>query len=299
MTRHLTAVAALAALLFPAGCGFTPNVPDSSQMAAAEKAGKTYETFSQAVVDGYDEWAKRPEGGQHVKAAIVAWERAYAIDPYDRRVLQLLAISYYYDANYFTPDKKESAARHLRGYEFGVLAAKCNPKVAAAVDGPEALPLEKAVEKYATPGDVPGLYWMVVNLARAKEDENVVVRAGIAPQLKICMETIYRLGPRYYWGGVHRFFGAYYTKAPGQSNPGADSKREFELAVARGPENLENKVLMAEYWATFVQDRDSFERILKEVVATDPKSDIAPLKLDNAEARKRATRLLAEIDERF
>src|SRR5207244_5869064 len=108
--------------------------------------------------------------------------------------------------------------------------------------------LEDAIATHAMPGDVPGLYWMTVNLARAVENKSLATRASTAPRLKSVMETIYRLGPSYYWGGVHRFFGAYYIKAPAQKDPLAQSEREFKRAVAEGPENLENTVLMAEFF---------------------------------------------------
>jgi tetratricopeptide (TPR) repeat protein len=294
-TRRTLASALIALGL--CGCGLTPNIPDSQELAAAEKAGRTYDSYAAALVEGYDAWGRRHESPDFVRAAVKAWERAYAIDPFDRRLLQHLTLSYYYLGNYYTPEGEQRDDVHRRGYDFGVLAARANPKIAAALDA--GAKLEDAVSQHAVPGDVPGLYWMVVNLARAVENKSVATRAGIAPQLKVCMETIYRLGPKYYWGGVHRFFGGYYVKAPGQSDPGAQSKREFERAVQVGPENLENKVLMAEYWATFVQDRDAYERILKEVLATDPANDIPALRLDNAEARKRAKRLLEEIDDRL
>jgi hypothetical protein len=113
------------------------------------------------------------------------------------------------------------------------------------------------------------------------------------------METVYRLGPHYHYGGPQRFFGAYFTKAPGQQDPAAQSKREFELSIKIGPQNLENRVLMAEYYATFIQDRELYEKILKEVIATP--DDFGPqfLRLDNSEAKKRARKLLEQADEKF
>jgi len=295
--RALLAASLLTVVGSSAGCGFTPNVPSSSEMAAAEKSGRTYESFSAALVEGYDAWGRREQGEAAVRASIKAFERAYAIDPYDRRVLQMLTLALYYEGNYFTPDQEKREQVHARGFDYGVLAARCNPKVAAAIDG--GAKLEEAIAAHATPGDVPALYWAVVNLARSVEKKGLATIAGTAPFCKIVMETIYRLGPRYYWGGVHRFFGAYYVKAPGQKDPGAQSKAEFELAVQRGPENLENRVLMAEYWAVCVQDREAFERILNEVISSDPAKDIPALRLDNAEARKRSKKLLETADDLF
>ena len=69
--------------------------------------------------------------------------------------------------------------------------------------------------------------------------------------------------------------------------------------VEIGPEDLENKVLFAEYYATFAQDRALFEKLLKDVLAVPEDFGPQELKLDNAEARRRAKRLLEKADEIF
>jgi hypothetical protein len=289
----LTALALLAG-----GCGLTPNIPEPSALAASKAAGKTYESFAKARDDGDAAWAKRAESPDNVRKAIGSWETAYAVDPFDRHVLQHLALSCYYLANYYTPDAAEREKVHLRGNGYGVAAARLNPDVRKAMDV-ESKTLEDAIALHATPGDVPGLYWMTVNLARAAENKSLATRASTAPKLKSVMETIYRLGPSYYWGGVHRFFGAYFIKAPAQKDPLEQSKREFERARTEGGDNLENTVLMAEYYAKAKQDRELYEKLLKEVLATDPAQDNPALRLDNTEARKRAKKMLENIDEDF
>jgi tetratricopeptide (TPR) repeat protein len=284
----------LAGALLIAGCGLSPEIPDISKI----NVEKTHDAFHRAVAEGTSEWGKRAEGPDHIRRAVAAFERAAAIDPYDRYSRQYLALALYYIGNYYTTGDEEKEKVHLRGHGWGVEALKQNPKVRAALEKDE-MTVEEAAAKYATPGDVPGLYWMSVNLARAVENKGIATRATSAPKLKMVMETIYRLGPTYYWGGVHRFFGAYYIKAPAQKDPLAQSKREFERAIKIGPEDLENFVLYAEYYATAAQDRDLFEKLLRQVANSKPEDDIPAMRLDNAEARKRARKFLEEIDERF
>ena len=288
----------LALALAAGGCGLTPSIPDPSQLAAAKAGGKSYEAFDQAVTEGDAAWARRAEGPDNIRKAIGSWETAYAVDQFDRHTLQHLTLAYYYLANYYTPDATERAKVHMKGNGYGVAATRLNPDIRKAMDV-DGQKLEEAVVDHAAPGDIPGLYWMTVNLARAAENEPITTRARVAPKLKAVMETIYKLGPSYYWGGVHRFFGAYYIKAPAQSNPLEQSKREFERATVEGKDNLENFVLMAEYYAKTKQDRPLYEKILKDVLASKPENDLPALRLDNAEARKRAKKMLETIDEDF
>jgi hypothetical protein len=288
----------LAAALAAGGCGLTPTIPDASELAAARKAGLTYETYARGADYGDSWWYRRAEGEQAVRNAITWWETAYAVDPRSRDICQKLSLACYYLANYFTPDKAEREKVHLRGQGYGVAAARLNPDIRKAMDV-DGLTLEEAIRDHAAPGDVPGLYWMTVNAARAAENKSIATRAAVAPKLKSNMETIYRLGPKYYWGGVHRFFGAYYIKAPAQKDPLEQSKREFDLAMTEGSDNLENFVLAAEFWAKAKNDREAYEKLLKHVLDTPPEKDIQDLKLDNAEARKRAKKMLENIDEDF
>jgi hypothetical protein len=245
MIRRAFPIAVAAAL---AGCGLTPEIPEASQLAAAKAGGKTYEAFERVLAEGDAAWARRAEGEAQIRKAVEAYEAAFAVDQNDRHVLSQLAIGHYYLAFYFTPSLETQEKAYMKGNGYGVLAAKLNPGVRAAVAAGKTL--EEAIAAHATPGDVPALYWMTVSLARAAEPKSLAVRAGTAPKLKSVMETIYRLGPSYYYGGVHRFFGAYYIKAPAQKDPLVQSKREFDRAVLVGKENLENRVLCAEYYSS-------------------------------------------------
>lgn len=297
--RRLAFTLALAsALVTPAaGCGaYRPNLPAPAALAAAEK---TYAPFE----EGDLAWAARnivpeAERGATIRRAVAAWEKARAIDPTSEQLFTNLAIACYYLANYYTPDEDEREEIHAKGMAYGQEALLLDPQIKKAVEE-DGLGFEEAIPKYAKVHHVPAIYWMAVNWGRVVENKNIATRATTAPKLKAIQETVYRLGPRYYWGGVHRFFGVYYTKAPGQKDPGPSSKKEFDLAVATGPENLENKVLYAQYYATFVQDRALYEKLLREVLATPDTFGPLVLRLDNSEARKRARLLLAEADDRF
>ncbi len=297
--KHTT-YAILAAAAFPlalAACGLSPEIPTANDLAAARAGGKTYEAYAKSMTQAEAAWAKRAEDPNQIRKAIEGWEAVYAIDPNDRHALQRLALAHYYLGNYYTPSEIEKEKVHFKGHGYGVAAIQLNDAVRDAMA--KGMTLEEAIAAHATAGDVPGLYWMAVNLGRALENKGIATRAANAPKLKAVMETVYKLGPTYYWGGVHRFFGVYYIKAPAQSDPLAQSGREFKRATEVGKDNLENYVLWAEYRAKAAQDREEFEKLLRQVIDSKPENDPAALKLDNAEARKRAKKLLEEIDEHF
>lgn len=299
MGRGLAAAAVAAIGALGAGCELTraPEIPEAREFEEIKRSGKTYHAFVRAFHEGERAWNARDEDRSNVRRAIDAWERAYAIDPHERQVLQRLTMAYYYQAYYFEEGEERRAATFRRAQDYGTLAARLNPEVRRAMDA-EGKTLDEAIRAHAVAGDVPGIFWMASSWGRAIENESIAVRAVNAPKLRAIMETVYRLGPTYYWGGVHRFFGVYYLKAPAQKDPLGQSKREFEEA-GRYPQNLENKVLYAEYAAKADNDRALYERLLREVLESDPARDLPYLRLDNRRARERARKMLETIDEDF
>jgi hypothetical protein len=129
------------------------------------------------------------------------------------------------------------------------------------------------------------------------EDESIAKRATQAPKVKQVMERVYALGRSYYGFAPHRFFGAYFVKAPGQSDPGRQSKEQFDLGIAAEPKNLETQVLKAEYYCKLVADEDDFVATLKAVVDAPAGYGEPMWAFDNHHARKRAKRLLATFEE--
>ncbi len=300
MTIARTALGLVAAAAL-AGCGgFEPRLPDPRVVEASEK---TFGHFELYRGEGNLAWVARntvpeEERAATIRKAIDNFEKAWSIDPTAPDVLEKLAIAHFYLAHFFAEDPKEKEEIYSKGYGYAERAVLLNPEIARAVEG-EKQPIEQAIAAHLRIHEVPRAFWFAVLWGRLVEDKNVAVRAGAAPRLKTIMETVYRLGPRYHFGGVHRFFGVYYTKAPGQSDPAGQSRREFERAIEVAPFYLENKVLMAEYYAVFVQDQELYERLLNEVLAAPEDAGPQFLRLDNSEAKKRARRLLAEVDERF
>jgi tetratricopeptide (TPR) repeat protein len=275
-----------------AGCGsFEVNLPDRSALAGTAD----WSAYEAAKRDAWIAWVGRhkdPENEGLFDTAIANWEKAWAIDPSDRFVLQNLAVAHYYKGLYFTPEQEEATAVYAKGWEYGKLAVLTNPAIKAEYDkDPEQI--HKAIVAHMQVGDVPGAYWMSVNWAKTVEHGSVAKRAISAPKVKAIMERIHTLGESYFGYAVHRFFGAYYVKAPGQGAEGAVKSREsFESAIAQFPGNMETKVLMGQYYCVHVDDSDLFEKLMNEVISAPDDFGPSQFRFDNYHAKKRAQHML-------
>ena len=124
------------------------------------------------------------------------------------------------------------------------------------------------------------------------ENGSVAKRAVSAPKVKAIMEKIYELGESYFGYSVHRFFGAYYCKAPGQSDPAGQSKASFEAGIAKFPGNMETKVLMGQYYCVLVDDTELFEKLMNEIISAPDDFGPPEFRFDNYHAKKRAQHML-------
>ncbi len=148
--------------------------------------------------------------------------------------------------------------------------------------------------------DVPGLYWTATawasGIALALDDPRALLDL---PYALAMMERAQALDPDFYYGGVHAFWGTYWSAtAPGLGGQPARARQEFEAALAASHrEYLTYQVLYAHTYAVQVQDRALYERLLREVLDS---GDVMPTeRLSNQVARRRAARYLAQADSLF
>lgn len=161
-------------------------------------------------------------------------------------------------------------------------------------------PLEAALRTMG-PDDVPGLFWLgfamgaYANVSR----EDVAVIADL-PRVEAIMHRVCELDERYYNAGARMGLGALYgsrTRLIG-GDP-ERGRREIERAMAlTGGTFLMHKVILGRVYAVAMGDRELFERVLREVVAT-PGTVMPSERLANEIARRRAARYLALVEELF
>jgi hypothetical protein len=243
-------------------------------------------------------WKARTDVAR-IHDALAAWEAAAAKAP-DADTYVKLARGYYFLADTMALEPGQDA-HVVENADLGTRAAERalqlgSPEFAAAVKA--GAPWEDAV-KDAPATAVPALYWYALNLGRwagARGMPHVLTNRA---RIKATMAQCLKLDPDYFHAGPHRYFGAYYAAAPflGGQDLGK-SERHFRESLTRAPAFLATRVLMADGLAVQKKDRALFEKLLKDVLATEinPDSDLAP---EQELEKKKAADLLSQVGQLF
>jgi hypothetical protein len=163
-------------------------------------------------------------------------------------------------------------------------------------------PYEELAPRVAATGasDLPALYGFAAAWAgwvEAHSDDWVAVAE--IPKIEALMQRVVTLDETYQQGAAHLYLGVLATLRPaalgGEPEAG---RRHFERAIALSEgRNLMGKVLYARSYARLVFDRPLHDRLLREVLAADPR---APgLTLSNTLAQEQARLLLDDADDYF
>lgn len=118
-------------------------------------------------------------------------------------------------------------------------------------------------------------------------------------RVQIIMEKVLTLNDRYDNGGAHLYLGTLATLLPpALGGKPEEGKKHFEQAIAISQgKNLLVKVMYAEQYARLVFDQKLHDKLLNEVINSDP---AAPeLTLINTFAQEKAQKLLAESKDYF
>lgn len=246
--------------------------------------------------EGDEAWKGRLEEAQLAKA-IDAWEKSLKIDPKQYQLRVKLARAHYLMADGHVRFDEEREEQMLAHFESGVKHAE----VALGQQFPEfrnrfcsRRPL-KAQIAALDKGAVPAAYWYATNLGKYGLAKSIIVVLNQKDRIKALMDMVKKLDDTYFYSAADRYFGAYYTKIPYPNGDLPKSKSHFEATIAAQPNYLGSKVLMADLWAIKAGDRETFKRLLDEVVAADPKV-IPEVEPENTIEQRKAKMLLEEID---
>jgi hypothetical protein len=163
-------------------------------------------------------------------------------------------------------------------------------------------PYEEFALRVAAAGasDVPALYGFAAAWAgwvEARSDDWVAVAE--IPKIEALMQRVVTLDESYEQGAAHLYLGVLATLRPAAlGGEPEEGRRHFERAIALSEgRNLMGKVLYARSYARLVFDRPLHDRLLREVLAADPR---APgLTLSNTLAQQQARLLLDDADDYF
>ena len=262
---------------------------------APPAAGET----SDAESAGDAKWAERTDAA-NVRAAIAEWEKAAAANPGDAELLVKLTRGHYFLADGYLraeKDEKEYLKMMDKGVKWGEKAmVAASPEFAAAMNDGKKFP--DAVKLVGKDG-VPAMYWYASSLGKWAKKKGFAVLLGQKDNVKATMDRCLELDATYYYGGPHRYFGAFYAIAPAFAGGDLEkSKVHFKKSLEIAPNFVGTKVLWAAELATKTQDEATFDTLIAEIEAS--KDDAIPEIL--AETRvelQKGAELKAQRDDLF
>ncbi len=249
------------------------------------------------VADGDAHWDKRTSADE-IKAAIASWEKAAEADPKNADVLVKLTRAHYFLADgYLRNDDKAYLEMMDKGVKWGEKAmVAASPEFEAKMRDGTKYP--EAVKSVGAAG-VPAMYWYASSLGKWAKKKGFAVLLGQKDNVKATMDRCLELDPNFYYGGPHRYFGAYYAIAP--SFAGGDlekSKVHFKKSLEIEANYIGTKVLWAAELAVKQQDEETFDKLLAEVLAT--KDDVIPeVTPETIVEKQKAQELIDQKDDLF
>ncbi len=245
-------------------------------------------------------WAKRDNKDSLIEA-LTELEKQIADNPSDGVALEWLSRGYYLltDGHMRQEDaeREDMLASYKKGFDYAMDGMKAiSPKFKECLDLQD--PVEDCVGYLPMEAAGP-IYWYAVNLGKYAALDSFPTLLFYKAQIFSLMQRLLMLDEFYYYGAAHRYFGAYYSKAPAWA--GGDmtkSKYHFEKALEIAPNYFSTSVLQADMYTRKTEDPDHFRRLLEFVINTD-KNILPGLAPEQRFEQIKAENLLEEIDEIF
>jgi len=237
-------------------------------------------------------WAQR---GDTTKAreALLAYYRALAADPANAALGARTARAYYLVGYYVEKNPGKQDTLFLRGAEVGERALATSR---AFQEDYTKFKDEKRALALLDKSYLEAIFWTGANLGRWASTKSMMVRLGNKSRIEAYNRRVRELDPNFFYGAPHRFFGALPTRVPfGDLD---ESKREFEVGIAKAPNYFGTRTMFAEFYAIKRHDRRLFKEQLEYVVNGDPAA-LPEVEPENRYEQENAKRLLARIDEYF
>ncbi len=285
------------------GCGSSRQAawdrPQSAAQAAKTAGGAERRTAVLAEADAH--WAKRVTESE-LRAAIRGYGEASQIDPNDHVGLVKLARAQYLLADGFLALAGDAKREEmLRTYEAGISSAEramlaVSPEFRRLVTaGARA---EEVMDRLGREA-VPAIYWRATNLGKWANAQGFATILEHKEEIKAMMNRCLALDENYFFAAPHRYFGAFYARAPDFAGGDLEkSAYHFRISLERAPNYFATRVLRAEFLATKRQDRTLYQEDLNWVLSHDPAAE-PEVEPENRLEQQKARKLLNEINERF
>lgn len=246
------------------------------------------EAFAGLSPEAVELWKKR-DNKESLTKAVQVMEGL----PRDLETLTYLTRGYFLLGEYYTKDEDDKLKTFEKAKKYGDEGMSLNEEFKKLKEKD----IKKAIEAL-TLQEIDVLYWAAASLGKWAKVNGVMSSLKYKDQILSMIGKVEKLNPDYFYGAVDRYMGGYYAIAPGIA--GGDmkkSKKRFQAAMKKAPENLGTKVFYAEVYLTEKDDEKGFTRILNEVLAApNGPEEIAP---ENIMEKRKAEELLKNKKELF
>lgn len=286
----------MSAALAASGCATTYNAKWEEKPTAA--ATTADEAATAALTEGDALWAQRADKAK-LAEALTKWEAAFEKAPTADLAAKLSRGHYLLGDGYYSLEDNTEArdAEYQKGLDWASRALKL-----AAPDFAKAMAEGKKHAEAITMAPkeaVPAMYWYATNLGKWAATKGFATRLRYKDDIKATMDHVKSLDEMYFYAGPWRYFGAFEAVTAGLAGGSLEkSEVNFKKAVELAPTYLGTKVLWAEQLSVKKQDKDTFKKLLDEVLAADPTA-LAEIEAENRIEQAKAKKLLAKIDEKF
>jgi tetratricopeptide (TPR) repeat protein len=222
-------------------------------------------------------------------------------DPGNEKLLLMASQGYSAYAHAFVEDEDIGRARqfYLRGRDYGMRILLQNERFRDAAEK-DIAGFSQALHSFSR-DDVPAIFWTAFAWGSYVNLTLTDVRAlADLPKVNAMMDFVLQRNPSYYYAGAHLYFGTLLASTPVLLGGNPDAAREhFEKAIQlTGGKFLMTYLYYARSYAVQTMNRELFESLLKTVV-TAPLDALPEARLPNAVAKKRAQRLLQNVEQFF
>jgi hypothetical protein len=277
---------AFAALL--SACAATPKTI-SAPVRHGDRAPSAHDD---AVEEAERMWNERLDPGM-LRGAIEAWKRAVALADDDSRSWLMLARAEYFLADGFLDLEHAANDDVTKAFEDGAAYADRGLRALSREYEKRrhgGLEVDEASDGLG-PESVPFIYWWGLNVIRWADRKGWATGAATYKHVQNVMERVEKLAPAFDHAGADRYFGAFYTDAPGLAGGDvAKGKEHLDQALLREPNYLENWVVIAQRYARKTKDGALYQKARQFVL--DTPAAAVPDAVPEQEIAKKKARIL-------
>lgn len=146
--------------------------------------------------------------------------------------------------------------------------------------------------------DVSAVYWYATALGKYGLAKSIVIVLDNKDRIYAMMKRVRKLAPSFHHGAADRYLGAFFTKIPFPKGDTKKSARHFRKSIARSPNYLATRVLMAQMLAPKLKNRKMFVAHLQYVIDA-PLNIIPGMEPEHIIEKKKAKALLEDVDTLF